>query len=71
MNKKIKISQSITGKLLVNGQEASPQIQMAFNATTDNLQNWRQCDKQRFAGIMEDVGLEREAKAILESIKNN
>ena len=71
MNKKLKISQSITGKLLVNGQDASPQIQMAFKTTSDNLENWRHCDKLRFAEIMKDVGLEREAKAILESLKNN
>jgi hypothetical protein len=69
MKRKLKISQSITGKLVINGRDASPQIQMAFKTTADNLSHWRECDKERFTGIMEDIGLRREAKAILESLK--
>lgn len=42
---------------------------MAFKTTADSLNHWRECDKERFARIMEDVGLKREAKAILESLK--
>ena len=67
--KRIKVTQNILGQILINGKTANPQIQMAFKTTSDSLNHWRECDKERFARIMEDVGLKREAKAILESLK--
>jgi hypothetical protein len=62
------ISQNILGKLIINGREASPQIQMAFKTTTDELCNWRQCDKARFLAIMDEIGLKKEADFIIESL---
>lgn len=65
----IKVGQTVTGWLTVNGRKVGSQIQTLFNVCTDSISPWRADARERFLELMADAGKETEGKAIIRAIE--